>query len=110
MSTEEDVRRLAAALPEVTEKPCYGTPGFYVAGKLFARLHDMPGVLVCWTGSLEEKEALLAADPAAFFTTDHYRGHASVLVRLEKVDPAELDELLREAWQVRAPRRLRDRG
>jgi hypothetical protein len=81
-----------------------------VAGRLFARIHDQPGVLVCWRESLEDREALLSCDPATFFTTDHYRGHASVLVRLDRVDDAELTELLTEAWQARAPKRLRDQG
>src|SRR5690606_24679981 len=106
VSTEDDVGRLAAVLPEVSEKPCYGRPGFYVAGKIFARLHEQPGVLVCWLPGLDDKEALLAADPEVFFTTDHYRGHASVLVRLERIGTPELEELLRESWSCRAPRQI----
>jgi len=39
MATEDDVRRLALALPEVAERPSYGTPGFRVKDKLFARIH-----------------------------------------------------------------------
>ncbi|MFC0674634.1 MmcQ/YjbR family DNA-binding protein [Brachybacterium hainanense] len=107
MSTKDDVRELALALPEVTEKPCYGTPAFYAGGRIFARMHEQPGVLVCWLKDLDSKEMLLAAAPEAFFTTDHYRGHASVLVRLEHVDRVELGEMLAEAWAVRAPARLR---
>lgn len=78
MSTEDDVRRLATALPEVTERASYGTPAFYVAGKIFARGYEEPGVLVCWRESLGEREALLEGDTEKFFTTDHYTGHASV--------------------------------
>ncbi|GAB3475909.1 MmcQ/YjbR family DNA-binding protein [Nocardiopsis coralliicola] len=107
MSTEDDVRRLATALPEVSERTCYGTPAFYVAGKIFARFHEQPGVLVCWLPDLDDREALLAADPEKFFTTDHYRGHASVLIRLDRVDAGELGELLADAWESRAPARLR---
>jgi hypothetical protein len=107
VSSEDDIRRLALALPEVTERSSYGTPGFYVAGKLFARIHDQPGVLVCWRESLEDRDVLLASDPATFFTTDHYRGHASVLVRFDRVDGGELAELLTDAWRARAPKRLR---
>lgn len=107
MSTEEDVRRIATDLPEVTERPAYGTPAFYVAGTIFARLHDLPGVLVCWRADLQDRQELLDSDPDAFFTTDHYRDHPSVLVRLERVGPGELAELLTEAWEARAPRRLR---
>jgi hypothetical protein len=103
MSHEADVRRLALALPEVIERPSYGTPAFYVKSKIFARIHDEPGVLVCWRASLAEREILLESDPDTFFTTDHYRDHPSVLVRLERVDEPELAELLAEAWEARAP-------
>lgn len=107
MTTEEDVRRLALELPEVTEKPAWGFPAFYVRGKIFARVHETPEVLVCWRASLEDREVLLDADPEKFFTADHYRNHSSVLVRLGTVDAAELAELLLEAWEARAPKRLR---
>lgn len=110
MAEEEDVRRSALALPEVTEKPSYGTPAFYVAGRIFARLHDEPGVLVLWRESLEDRQVLLDADPSKFFTTAHYRGHASVLVRLSRIGAEELAECLAEAWSARAPRRLSARN
>lgn len=106
MATEDDVRRLALRLPEVTERPCYGTPGFYVTGKIFSRISDEPGVLILWQAGLEEREELLRSDPAKFFTTDHYRGHASVLARLDRLDTGELGELLTDAWHTRAPKRL----
>lgn len=106
MSVEDDVRRLSMALPEVSERPCYSTPAFYVAGKIFARIHEDPGVLVCWCPSVEDREALIAAAPVTFFTTDHYQGHASVLVRLDHLGTDELSELLTEAWLARAPKRV----
>jgi hypothetical protein len=107
MSSEADVRELALALPATTEKPSYGTPGFRVRDKLFARMLDREGeVLVVWTGSEEEKEGLIAAEPAKFFTTAHYDGHPHVLVRLAAVDRDELEDLLEDAWRVRAPARV----
>ncbi|GAB3713331.1 MmcQ/YjbR family DNA-binding protein [Nocardiopsis nanhaiensis] len=108
MATEDDVRRIALELSEVTERLCYGTPAFYVAGKIFARFHDQPGVLVLWCASVEERQELLDSAPEVFCTTDHYRGHASVLVRLEQIGAEELAELLDEAWRFRGPRRLTD--
>lgn len=81
-------------------------PAFYVSGKIFARVHEEPGVLVCWRQNLVEREILLQSDPEKFFTTDHYRGHASILVRLDRIDTEELSELLTEAWEARAPKRL----
>lgn len=106
-TTEYDVRRLATALPEVTEKPSDGTPAYYVAGKSFARIHDVPGVLVCRRENLADRDALLRSEPRKYFTTEHYRGHPSVLVRLDRIDPTELYEILVEAWASRAPQRLR---
>ena len=108
MATEEDVRRLALALPEVTERPSYGTPGFRVRDRLFARIHQDGGVLVLWTAGLPDKESLLETDPATFFTTPHYDGHPHVLVRLERIDGQRLADLLEMAWRARAPSRLRD--
>jgi hypothetical protein len=106
MSTEDDVRRVALSLPETTERPSYGTPGFRVADRLFARLRDDGVSLVVWVADDGEKLALLGSDPEKFFTTTHYDGHPSVLVRWALVDVAELSELLAEAWRVRAPARV----
>jgi hypothetical protein len=108
MSTEEDVRELALALPATTEKPSYGTPGFRVRDRLFARIWvgEEDGVLVVWTGGLDEKEGLLAAEPDKLFSTAHYDGHPHVLVRLAAVDRDELAELIEDAWRARAPARL----
>jgi hypothetical protein len=52
------------------------------------------------------KEALLADDPEVFFTTPHFDGHASVLVRLERIGLDKLNEVIVEAWLARAPQRL----
>jgi hypothetical protein len=54
---------------------------------------------------LGAKEALLADDPDAYFTTPHFEGYPAVLVRLERIDLAELEELIAEAWLARAPKR-----
>ena len=106
MITLDDVRRVALSLPATTEKPSYGTPGFRVKDKLFARVRDEGDVLVVWCSAEEEKRALIAAEPNKFFTTPHYDGHPSVLVRFSAVDVDELTELLTEAWRASAPRRL----
>lgn len=106
MSTEEDVRRIALSLPETTEKPSYGTPGFRVKDRLFARMWDEPDVLVVWRPAIEEKEALIDSEPAKFFQTPHYANHPTVLVRLFAVDAEELSELLTDSWLLRAPEKL----
>lgn len=101
MTTESDVRELALALPQTTEKSSYGTPGFRVRDKLFARIRE-EGVLVIWCQSLEEKDFLIEGEPEKFFTTPHYDGYANVLVRLAAVDHEELGELLAESARIRA--------
>src|SRR5688572_5258958 len=82
MATIEDVRRIALSLPETSEGPLYGTPGFRVKAKVFARLRDEGATLVAWVPAVDEKEALIATQPEVFFTLPHYDGHPSVLVRL----------------------------
>ena len=105
MSNEDDVRRIALSLPETTEKPSYGTPGFRVRDRLFARIREEGDVLVVWTDDAE-RAALMAQRPGTFFTTPHYDGHPLVLVRFADVGREELTELLTESWRLRAPRRL----
>jgi hypothetical protein len=55
---------------------------------------------------LVAKEALLADDPAVFFTTPHFDGYPAVLVRLEEIGRDDLEEVVVEAWLARAPERL----
>ena len=105
MATEKTVRSLALALPETQEKPCYGTPGFYVRRKLFARLLPDPKVLAVRI-DLSEREALLEVAPEVFFLTPHYEGWPMVLIRLPKIERADLEERLVEAWRMMAPKAL----
>jgi hypothetical protein len=78
-----------------------------VKDKGFLRIRsEAEGALVLFVVDLDEKEALLASDPAKFFTTAHYDGHPTVLVRLEEVDVDELTELIVDAWRVKAPKRV----
>ena len=104
--TEEDIRRAALALPETGEKSMYGTPAFYVKGKWFARIREEGDVLVVWCPTEEDKLALIAAEPDKFFTTPHYDGYPTVLVRFQGVDVAEVSELLTDSWRLRAPKRV----
>lgn len=56
--------------------------------------------------SVEDKDALIRAEPDTFFTTSHYDGQPIVLVNLEAVDDNEAVELITESWWLRAPRAL----
>ncbi|MFI6596774.1 MmcQ/YjbR family DNA-binding protein [Nonomuraea sp. NPDC050536] len=106
MVTEDDVRRVALSLPETGEKSMYGTPGFYVKARWFARIRDEGDVLVVFCPTEEDKHALIAAQPATFFTEPHYDGHPTVLVRFQAIGVEELSELLTDSWRLRAPKRV----
>lgn len=73
---------------------------------MFTWVRDEPDALVVWVASVEDKAALVAAEPETFFTTPHYEGHAIALVRLDVVDPSEAAELITESWRLRAPTAL----
>jgi hypothetical protein len=119
VATWQDVRRLALSLPEAAER-AGDAPQWRVRDKMFAwdrplRNSDLAAlgatapdgpVLAARVPDLGAKEALLADDPAVYFTTPHFDGYPAVLVRLEVIELAELEELLVEAWLARAPKRL----
>lgn len=107
MLSEDDIRRLALALPGASERASFGgRPSWRTAARMFAWLREDPEALVVWVGSVEDKQALIASDPGTFFTTSHYDGHPMVLVHLDAVDEQQAAELLVESWILRAPRSL----
>ena len=97
VATLDDARRLALALPETDEHPSYGgAPSWRVRGKAFvwerplrakdvAEVGEQGEVLGALVADEGVKHALIADDPEVFFTTSHFDGHASVLVRLEAI-------------------------
>jgi hypothetical protein len=101
----QSAREIALALPGVEEGTCYGTPAFRVRGKFLARLKEDGDSLVVKI-DFDTRDILLQADPETFYTTPHYAGHPSVLVRLSKVDRDDLARLLEDAWRQSAPKRL----
>jgi hypothetical protein len=103
----DTVRALALRLPEVEERSSYGTPGFRVRDKLFARLREDGELLVLRVGVLE-REALIEEDPVTFLVTPHYESSEMVLVRLSAVQEEQLGDLLTRAWLFTAPKRLAD--
>jgi hypothetical protein len=115
MASLEDVRRIAASLPEAVAEP--GGAAFRVNGKLFAwpwleRIHPRrprvpnPQVIAVRVADEPEKQSLLSLDSEVFFTEPHYDGYPAVLVRLAAIDEELLEKILLEAWRCRAPRRL----
>lgn len=66
-------------------------------------------VIVFWVGSDDDKRALVEDPGSPWFTTPHFEGHPSALVRasrLGELDKDEVVEVVQEAWLSRAsPRR-----
>ncbi|TDO30600.1 hypothetical protein EV643_13727 [Kribbella sp. VKM Ac-2527] len=107
MPTWADAVRIATALPETIESTSYGTPALKVRGKLLARHRTEAEGKLAVMCDLAEKEALLASGDPVFSTTPHYDGYGMILVDLDLVDPVQLEELLTEAWRLKAPPKLR---
>jgi hypothetical protein len=83
----------------VVESTSYGTPAFKVGGKLLARLREDGETLVVGT-TFEERAEMLTADPDTYYVTDHYLGYPWVLVRLSRVHPDALRDLLARALRL----------
>jgi hypothetical protein len=104
--TFDTVRQLALTLPGVEEGLSYGTPAFRVKGKYLLRLRE-DGETIAVKCGFDERDFRMQADPITFFTTDHYRGYPTVLVRLTSVGLEDLRGVLEQAWRINAPTRLR---
>ena len=120
MADWEDVARLALALPETNEALRHGNRTWFVRDKAFAwerplRKSDLLAlgdaaptgpILAARVEHLIAREALIAENPAVYFTIPHFDGFPAVLVLLEHIQSADLEEIIVEAWLARAPKRL----
>jgi hypothetical protein len=95
----DEVRRIALALDNVEEGTSYGTPAFKVGGELFVRMHQDGESLVVRT-DFEQREELMAADPETYYITDHYLNYEWILIRLSRVQPDALRDLIRMGWRL----------
>ena len=119
----EDVHELALGMPHVkVERGPSGNPVYQVGGKSFVFFRTprpdavdpetgerYPDVIVFWVESESEKQALVQDPGSPFFTTPHFDGHPSVLLRasrLPEISLRELTEVVQDAWLAQAsPRR-----
>ena len=120
MASWDDVRTITSALPETSEGGQYGNASWRVKDKSLAwerplRRSDLEAlgpdapdgpILAVRVADIGVKDALVADDPDVYFTTPHFNGYPAILVCLDRIDLAELRELLVEAWLARAPKRL----
>ena len=119
MATARDVRRIARSLPdaiESTDDLAFAVPnrgkhkGFVWSWKerVEPRKPRVPNLSVLAVRVADEgdKQALLASEPAKFFTEPHYNGFPAVLVRLDAIGSTELRELITDAWRCTAPAAL----
>ena len=110
MVDKYDLRRLALALDGVVEN---GEDSFSFQrdgrGMLWPypeRVHPQKARVprydqfVTRVADADDKEAYLLGEPEVFFTTDHYNGFGSAIVRLDAIDEVRLQELVREAWEA----------
>jgi hypothetical protein len=93
----DTVRDLGLMLPGVEESTAYGAPALKVRGKLLAcipanRSAEPASLLIRM--DCDDRAELLAADPDVYYVTDHYAGYSAVLVRLSRVTPDILRDLL----------------
>ena len=93
----DTVRKIGLALPGVEESTAYGSPALKVNGKLLACIainrSAEPGSLMVRV-DFDDRAELLAADPDVYYVTDHYVPYNAVLVRLSRVRPDVLRDLL----------------
>jgi hypothetical protein len=101
------LREFALSLPDVQERETWGHPTFRVQGRIFVGLAE-DETTANVKASTKEQAALLAADPATFSAAARVGRYGWVAVRLDGVDPAEMRELVVEAWRRTAPRRVVD--
>ena len=112
----DELRRMMLSFPGVEEGPSYGTPGFKLRGRFLARLADRrrkdprglgpDDVLVLKGVDEDEKAFLMGTQPETYFITDHYRGYPAVLIRLARIEAADLEALIGECWRRQAGKKL----
>jgi hypothetical protein len=95
--------KAALNLPGVYEKPCHGTPAFYIEKKFFVRLREDGETIALYNNNRDE---WIAKNDDLFFFTDHYKNYPILLVDLARVSKEDLNTLLQISWRLRATKRM----
>ena len=100
--TFDDVRRIAAELPDVEEGTAWGVPSLKLRGRFLACMASHksaePNTLVVRLG-FDQRDAIIADAPETYYLKPHYVGYDSVLVRLGRIDRDALRDLLQASWR-----------
>ena len=104
MATWKMVEEIGLTLPEVSVGLWYNQRALRIGDKGFLHLGDGNNPMAFPS---DEKDDLLLARPDAFFQTPHHERTKWLLVHLSKITKAELRELLRDAWHIKAPPKIR---
>ena len=100
--TFETVKELALTLPHVEAGTMYGAPALKLNGKLLAcvPIHKSaePESLAV-SIDFDQRDGLLADAPETYYVAPHYINYPCVLVRLRRIQPEALKELLDSSWQ-----------
>jgi hypothetical protein len=105
MITADELRQVVRSLPEAEERETWGHPTFRVRDRMFAAMSD-DGQQASVKATRQEQAALVSAAPETFGIPAYVGRHGWVSIQLATVDPAELRELIVEAWRQTAPKRL----
>lgn len=105
MMNWDDVRKLAATLPEVAEGASYGAPALKVGRGLLVRLREEDASLVLLDVPPEERALLIGREPEIYHLTPHYENYAIVLARMAAITPDRLFPFLERRWRGLAPKR-----
>lgn len=91
------VESMARGLPEVEVTTAWGQPALKVHGRMFACMASHksaePNTLIVMM-DVPDRDALLEDDPDTYYLKEHYVGYPCVLVRLSRVLPDALRDLL----------------
>ena len=105
MITADELRQVVRSLPEAEERETWGHPTFRVRDRMFAAMSE-DGQEATVTATRQEQAALVSAAQETFGIPAYVGRHGWVSIQLATVDPAELRELIVEAWRQTAPKRL----